>query len=102
MPPPVLGSDMQRREFMTVLCSAVAAWPLVARAQRLEQIRKIGMLVNYASEDPEGQARVRAFAQALQKLGWTEGNNVRTETRWASDDANRYRRYAEELGRLCK
>jgi putative ABC transport system substrate-binding protein len=93
---------MRRREFITVVAGGVAGWPLVvAQAQRLDQIRKIGMLVNFPSEDPEGQARVKAFAQALQKLGWTEGDNVRTETRWASDDANRYRRYSEELVALA-
>jgi putative tryptophan/tyrosine transport system substrate-binding protein len=84
-----------------VVAGGLAGWPHVARAQRLEQIRKIGMLVNFPSEDPEGQARVSAFAQALQKLGWTEGDNVRTETRWASDDANRYHRYSEELVALA-
>jgi putative ABC transport system substrate-binding protein len=92
---------MRRREFIAVVGGGLAGWPLVARAQRLEQIRKIGVLVNFPSEDPEGQARVKAFAQTLQKLGWMEGNNIRTETRWASDDANRYHRYSEELVALA-
>jgi putative tryptophan/tyrosine transport system substrate-binding protein len=92
---------MRRREFIAVVGGGLAGWPLVARAQRLEQIRKIGTLVNFPSEDPEGQARVKAFAQTLQKLGWMEGNNIRTETRWASDDANRYHRYSEELVALA-
>ena len=92
---------MRRREFIAGVGGGLAGWPLVARAQRLEQICKIGMLVNFPSEDPEGQARAKAFAQALQKLGWTEGNNVRTETRWASDDTNRYHRYSEELVALA-
>jgi putative ABC transport system substrate-binding protein len=93
-----LGAEpMRRREFIAVVGGGVAGWPLMARAQRLAQIRKIGMLVNLPLEDSEGQARVKAFAQALQKLGWTEGSNVRTETRWAGDDANRYHRFSEEL-----
>jgi putative ABC transport system substrate-binding protein len=60
-------------------------------------VRKIGVLMNFPSRDEEGQARVTAFAQALQKLGWTEDKNARTDTRWAADDADRYRRYSEEL-----
>ena len=60
-------------------------------------MRRIGVLMNIPSNDEEGQARITAFAQALQKLGWTEGGNVRTHTRWAADDVDRYRRYAEEL-----
>jgi putative ABC transport system substrate-binding protein len=87
---------MQRREFITLLGSA-AAWPLAARAQQPEQVRKIGVLMNFPSSDEEGQARVTAFAQALQKLGWTHGTNTRIDTRWAADDADRYRRYSEEL-----
>jgi putative ABC transport system substrate-binding protein len=91
---------MRRRSFIAGLGSA-AAWPMVARAQQSERMRKIGALVNFTSEDPEGQARVRAFAQALQKLEWTEGSNVHTETRWGADDADRYRRYSEELVALA-
>ena len=88
---------MRRREFITLLGSA-ATWPLAARAQHAgERMRRIGVLMNIPSNDEEGQARITAFAQALQKLGWTEGGNVRTHTRWAADDVDRYRRYAEEL-----
>ena len=88
---------MRRREFITLLGSA-ATWPLAARAQHPgERMRRIGVLMNIPSNDEEGQARITAFAQALQKLGWTEGGNVRTHTRWAADDVDRYRRYAEEL-----
>jgi len=75
----------------------VAASTLGARAEQPEKIRKIGVLMNLSSEDPEGQARVKAYAQAPQKLGWIEGSNMRTEIRWAADDADRYRRYSEEL-----
>ena len=90
-------NQVKRREFITLLASAAAAWPLAAGAQPREQVRKIGVLMNFPSGDAEGQARVTAFAQALQKLGWTEDRNVRTDTRWAADDADRYRRYSEEL-----
>jgi putative tryptophan/tyrosine transport system substrate-binding protein len=91
---------MRRREFIA-LVGGVAALTLGARAQQPERIRKIGVLMNLSSEDPEGQARVKAYAQALQKLGWIEGGNVRTESRWAADDADRYRRYSEELVALA-
>src|SRR5215813_12321231 len=95
--PECLGAVMRRREFITLLGGAAVAWPLAARAQQPEQVRKIGVLMNFRSNDEEGQARVAAFAQALQKLGWTEGGNTRIDTRWAADDADRYRRYSEEL-----
>src|SRR5215469_13738256 len=88
---------MRRREFIALVGGGVAASALAARAQQPERIRKIGVLMNFSSEDPEGQARVKAYAQALQQLGWIEGRNVRTEIRWAADDADRYRRYSEEL-----
>jgi putative tryptophan/tyrosine transport system substrate-binding protein len=89
--------DLRRRQFLTLLAGAAAAWPLSARAQPREQVRKIGVLMSFPSGDDEGQARVTAFAQALQKLGWTEGKDARIDTRWAADDADRYRRYSEEL-----
>jgi putative tryptophan/tyrosine transport system substrate-binding protein len=92
---------MRRREFIALVGGGVAASALAARAQQPERIRKIGVLMNLSSEDPEGQARVKAYAQALQKLGWIEGGNVRTETRWAADDPDRYRRYSEELVALA-
>jgi ABC-type uncharacterized transport system substrate-binding protein len=91
-----MAIHIQRREFIVTLGSA-AAWPLAARAQQGERMRRVGVLMNISSNDEEGQARITAFAQALQKLGWTEGGNVRTHTRWAADDVDRYRRYAEEL-----
>ena len=78
---------MTRRELITLLGGA-AVWPLAARAQQLGRMRRIGVLMNFPSTDNEGQARVTAFAQALQKLGWTEGKNARTDTRWAADDRN--------------
>ena len=72
--------DQKRRDFITLLGSA-AAWPLAARAQQVgEQMRHIGVLMNLAAADPEGQARLAAFLKALQASGWTDGRNVRVET----------------------
>jgi putative tryptophan/tyrosine transport system substrate-binding protein len=92
---------MTRREFIALVGGGVAASICAARAQQPERIRKIGVLVNLSSEDPEGQARVKAYAQALQKLGWIEGGNVRTEIRWVANDPDRYRRDSEELVALA-
>src|SRR5262249_10144660 len=90
-------SDIRRREFITLLGGAAAAWPLSARAQQGERARRIGVLMNLAADDAEGQARMAAFLQRLQQLGWTEGGNVRIDYRWAAGDAGRFQRYAEEL-----
>jgi putative tryptophan/tyrosine transport system substrate-binding protein len=92
---------MRRREFIALVGGGTAASILAARAQQPERIRKIGVLMNLSSEDPEGQARVKAYAQALQKLGWIEGGNVRTEIRWAANDPDRHRRYSEDLVALA-
>ena len=73
---------MKRREFITLLGGAAAAWPLAARAQQPERMRRIGMLMTSAADDPEAQPRFAAFGQGLQRLGWTEGRNVRVDTRW--------------------
>ena len=70
---------MKRREFITLLGGAAAAWPLAARAQQRERMRRIGVLMSLAADDPEGQARVAAFVQGLQQLGWTVGRNVRID-----------------------
>src|SRR5262245_57304974 len=86
-----------RREFITLLGGAAAAWPLAARAQQAERMQRIGVLMNLAADDAEGQGRVAAFQQALQLLGWTDGRNVRIDYRWAAGDTSRFRRYAEEL-----
>ena len=91
---------MRRREFITLVGGAAVGWPLVARAEQPERIRRIGALMNFRSDATEGQARIAAFIQALQKLGWNEGGNVRTDVRWAGDDTERYRRYSEELVEL--
>ena len=92
---------MKRREFITLLGGAAAAWPLAARAQQAERMRRIGVLMPAAADDPEGQARIAAFLQGLQQLGWTDGRNVRIDTRWGAGDADRIRRYAAELVALA-
>src|SRR5262245_34078073 len=74
---------MKRRDFITLLGGA-AAWPLMARAQQAERVRRIGVLMYWTEDDAEGQARLAAFAQALKQLGWSDGRNVRLDTRWAS------------------
>ena len=91
---------MRRREFITLLGGA-AAWPLVARAQQADRVRRIGALMTQAADDPEGQARLLALAQGLQESGWAIGSNVRIDTRWGEGDAERYRRYAAELVALA-
>jgi putative ABC transport system substrate-binding protein len=88
---------MKRREFITLLGSGAAVWPLAARAQQSERMRRIGVLMNTVSDDAEGQARLAAFHQGLQQLGWTVGHNVRIDYRWGGDDAERIRRGAAEL-----
>jgi putative ABC transport system substrate-binding protein len=85
-----------RREFITLLGGA-ATWPLAASAQQPDRMRRIGVLMNLAADDAEGQARIAAFVQALQRLGWSDGRNVRIDYRWAAGDAGRFHKYAEEL-----
>jgi len=90
---------MRRREFLGVLSGGVVAWPLVARAQQGGRVRRIGVLMNVAADDAEGQGRVAAFLQALQQLGWTDGRNVRIDYRWAAGDTGRFQNY---LGRTVR
>jgi putative tryptophan/tyrosine transport system substrate-binding protein len=90
-----------RREFIVALCSAAAAWPLAARAQQPERVRRIGVLMNRAADNPEGQERLAAFHQGLQELGWSVGRNVRIDTRWGEDNTERERKYAAELVALA-
>src|SRR5215813_15196623 len=87
---------MRRRKFITLVGGA-AAWPIAARAQQPEALRRIGILVSLGADDQQGQARHAAFVQRLRELGWTEGKNVRIETRWAAGNAADMRKYAEEL-----
>ena len=91
----------RRREFITLLGGAAVAWPLAARTEQGERMRRIGVLQSLAADDPEGQARLAAFAQGLQQSGWTIGRNVQIDTRWAAGDAERFRRYAAELVALA-
>src|SRR5262245_27857409 len=92
---------MKRREFITLLGSgAAAAWPLAARAQQSERMRRIGVLMALA-DDPEGQARIAAFLQGLQQLGWADGRNLQINMRWGAGDADRFRKYAAELVALA-
>jgi putative tryptophan/tyrosine transport system substrate-binding protein len=91
---------MRRREFITLL-GAAAAWPLAARAQQGERMRRIGVLMNLAADDAEGQARLATFRQGLQQLGWIEGRNAHLDIRWGAGDAERFRRYAAELVALA-
>jgi putative ABC transport system substrate-binding protein len=87
---------MKRRDFITLL-GGVTAWPLAARAQQPERMRRIGVLMSTAADDTESTARLTAFLQGLQQLGWTDGRNVRIDTRWGAADAERIRRLAAEL-----
>jgi putative tryptophan/tyrosine transport system substrate-binding protein len=89
---------MRRRKFLALLGGVAVAFPLVARA---DKTHRIGVLMNFPSEDPEGRRRIAAFLPALQKFGWTEGSNIRIDVRWAGDDPDLTRRYAEELVALA-
>jgi ABC-type uncharacterized transport system substrate-binding protein len=92
---------MRRRKFLGVLGGAVATWPLTANAQQSERVRRIGVLMAIVADDPEAQARLTAFVQALQKLGWTVGQNVQIDYRWGGSDGDVLRRYASELAALA-
>jgi len=87
---------MKRREFITLLGGAAAAWPLAARAQQVAA-RRVGVLISVAADGPQGQARIAAFVKGLEQLGWTDGGNVRIDQRWSAGDADHSRRYATEL-----
>jgi putative ABC transport system substrate-binding protein len=92
---------MTRREFITLIGGGVATWPFAARAQQPERMRRIGVLVPLAADDPDMQKRVSAFQQGLQLLGWTDGRNVKIEYRWGASDPDRSRRHAAELAALA-
>ena len=91
---------MRRREFITL--AGAAAWPLAARAQQGERMRRISVLMPFTADDPAGQTRLLAFAQALAQLGWTDGRNIRIDLRWGAGDPERIRRYAAELVALAR
>jgi putative ABC transport system substrate-binding protein len=88
---------MRRREFITLLGGAAVTWPLTARAQQGERMRRIGVLLPTAADDAVFQTRMAVFLGGLQQLGWTDGRNVRIDTRWAAGDADLIRKYAGEL-----
>ena len=87
---------MNRRDFITLLGGA-AAWPLAARAQQSDRVRRVGMLIGFDENDPVGKTNVAAFTQALAELSWTDGRNVRMDLRWYGGDINRMRALAQEL-----
>jgi putative ABC transport system substrate-binding protein len=91
---------MRRREFISLLGSAAVAWPLAARAQQPEQMRRLGLLMNMAEDNPEGQAFVAAFEQVLRQSGWTD-RNVRIDIRWGANDADLDGKFATELVALA-
>jgi putative tryptophan/tyrosine transport system substrate-binding protein len=92
---------MKRRTFITLLGGAAATWPLAARAQQPDQMRRIGVLMGTEESDPDQKALVSAFAQALADLGWRDGRNIRIEYRWASGDTGRLREKAAELASIA-
>jgi putative ABC transport system substrate-binding protein len=92
-----MASHIGRREFLATLGGAAAAWPLAAGAQQRERMRRIGVLMNLAADDPEGQARLAAFLQSLQEAGWTVGHNAQIDIRWGAADAEQIRNQAIEM-----
>ena len=93
---------MKRREFITLLGGAAAAWPVAARAQQGERVRRIGVLVGAQHpDDPESQANFAAFLQRLQQLGWDESRNVQIDYRWGLGNADNVRKYAMELATIA-
>ena len=92
---------MRRREFISLIGTAVAAWPRVARAQQPGEMRRVGVLMNIAENDPQSAPRVSALVRGLEELGWSLGKNVQIDYRWAAGDSNLYRKYAPELVALA-
>jgi ABC-type uncharacterized transport system substrate-binding protein len=92
---------VKRRAFILAFAGAAAAWPLAARAQQPERMRRVGVLIATAAEDPDSQASVTAFAQGMQESGWIVGRNVQVEYRWGAGDADRVRQFATELAALA-
>src|SRR5262245_28342281 len=92
---------MRRRDFLVVLGGAPAAWPLVTHAQQSDRVRRVGVLLPAAANNPQAQIWVEAFLQVLAQAGWTIGSNVRIDTRWATADITEIRRHAAELVALA-
>ena len=101
MPYPEAGGGHEAAGIHRAARRRGSAWPLAARAQQAERVRRIGVLLPAAADDPEMQARLAAFLQGLAQLGWTDGRNVRIDTRWAAADAAEIRRHAAELVALA-
>jgi putative tryptophan/tyrosine transport system substrate-binding protein len=93
--------DLRRRQFITLLGGAAAAWPLAAHAQQTGRMRRIAMLVGATENDPEAPLSSEAFRQTLNQLGWKEGVSVRIDTRWGAGDPDRMHAYAKELIDFC-
>jgi putative ABC transport system substrate-binding protein len=96
-----MASHIGRRKFLAALGGAAIAWPLAARAQQAERVRRIGVLMNFGADDAEGQVRLAAFLQGLQETGWAVGRNVRIDLRWGAANNELYRKYAAELVALA-
>jgi putative tryptophan/tyrosine transport system substrate-binding protein len=94
---PLEAMSMRRREFITLLGGAAAMWPLPLSAQQADRMRRVGVLMSLAESDPQAQARVAAFREGLEKLGWTEDRNTRIDARWATADVESTQRFANEL-----
>src|SRR5215831_9457888 len=91
-----MSTRFRRREFIAVLGGA-AAWPLAARAQQGDRMRRMGVLMTFDENDPVAKPRLSAFTQALAGLGWTDGRNLRMDLRWSGVETNRVRALAQEL-----
>jgi DNA-binding LacI/PurR family transcriptional regulator len=96
-----MASHIERRKFLATLGGAAAGWPLAARAQQDERVRRIGVLMSTAVDDPQDPARLAAFAQGLQELGWTIGRNLRIDYRWGASSPDNTRKYVAELAALA-
>src|SRR5262249_25398407 len=92
---------MRRRDFIKVIGGGAVAWPLAARAQQRDRLRRVAVLEAIAKDTPSAQARYTAFLQAFEKLGWTDGRNVQIEARWSGGNNVELRKYAEELVALA-
>src|SRR6266404_6847862 len=96
-----MAIHIRRRELIFTLGGAAAAWPLAARAQQAERVRRIGVLMSTAADHSESKARLAAFLQRLQELGWVDGRNARIDVRWPGSDFARFRSDAAELAALA-
>ena len=94
-------AEIGRREFLSLVGGVAAAWPLAARGQPGERMRRVGVLMNVGESDAQGRARLAAFVQKMKELGWSEGRNARLDIRWGAGDAELFRRYAGELVALA-